>query len=206
MASKLYGWDSGNIAKNSPKATEKQPTVMWSFSMFQKSSERFQRKLLQSFHTIWSPICAMASKLIGWKLRNIARSSPEKIKKQPFLNFFQVLQKLSLRFERSFLQSFYTTPDSYMCNGNKFVCLWFEKHGQKNPRSDQKNIFGICNSLKNSVRFEGSFSKTLYAILGSSVCNGKKVVWLWSDKHSWKQHWKDQKIPFWTLSVFWISP
>ena len=38
-------------------------------------------------------------------------------KKQPFFDFFRFSQKLSIRFERNFLQIFYTILESYMCNG-----------------------------------------------------------------------------------------
>ena len=52
--------------------------------------------------------CAKASKSYGWDVRNIAKISPKMAKKQPFFDFFRFSQKLSIRFERKFLQSFST--------------------------------------------------------------------------------------------------
>ena len=77
-----------------------------------------------------APACAKASKSYGWDVRNIAKISPKMAKKQPFFDFFRFSQKLSIRFERNFLQSFYTILESYMCNGIKIVWLGCEKHSQ----------------------------------------------------------------------------
>ena len=49
----------------------------------------------------------MTSKLCGWDVRNIAKIIPKMAKKQPFSDFFRFSQKLSIRFERNFLQLFY---------------------------------------------------------------------------------------------------
>ena len=77
-----------------------------------------------------APACAKASKSYGWDVRNIAKISPKMAKKQPFFDFFRFSQKLSIRFERNFLQLFYTILESYMCNGIKIVWLGCEKHSQ----------------------------------------------------------------------------
>ena len=77
-----------------------------------------------------APACAKASKSYGWDVRNIAKISPKVAKKQPFFDFFRLSQKLSIRFERNFLQLFYTILESYMCNGIKIVWLGCEKHSQ----------------------------------------------------------------------------
>ena len=63
-----------------------------------------------------APACAKTSKSYGWDVRNIAKISAKMAKKQPFLDFFPFSQKLSIRFERNFLQSFYIIIESYMCN------------------------------------------------------------------------------------------
>ena len=60
-------------------------------------------------------------------------------KKQPFFDFFRFSQKLSIRFERNFLQLFYTILESYMCNGIKIVWLGCEKHSQNYPQKWPKN-------------------------------------------------------------------
>ena len=77
-----------------------------------------------------APACAKASKSYGWDVRNIAKISPKMAKKQPFFDFFRFSQKLSIRFERNFLQIFCTILESYMCNGIKIVWLGCEKHSQ----------------------------------------------------------------------------
>ena len=77
-----------------------------------------------------APACAKTSKSYGWDVRNIAKISPKMAKKQPFFDFFRFSQKLSIRFERNFLQSFYTIFWSFMCNFIKFVWLGCEKHSQ----------------------------------------------------------------------------
>ena len=88
-------------------------------------------KILHSHSTPkGAPACAMASKSYGWDVRNIAKISPKMAKKLPFFDFFRFSQKLSIRFERTFLQLFYTILESYMCNGIKIVWLGCEKHSQ----------------------------------------------------------------------------
>ena len=66
-----------------------------------------------------APACAKASESYGWDVRNIAKISPKMAKKQPFFDFFRFSQKLSIRFERNFLQLFYTILESYMCLASK---------------------------------------------------------------------------------------
>ena len=83
----------------------------------------------------------MASKSYGWDVRNIAKISPKMAKKQPFFDFFRFSQKLSIRFERNFLQLFYSILESYMCNGIKIVWLGCEKHSQNCPKIGQKQSF-----------------------------------------------------------------
>ena len=77
-----------------------------------------------------APACAKASKWYDLDVRNIAKTSPKMAKKQSFFDFFRFSQKLSIRFERIFLQSFYTILWSFMCNFIKFEWLRCEKHSQ----------------------------------------------------------------------------
>ena len=77
-----------------------------------------------------APACAMASKSYDWVVRNIAKISPKMAEKQPFFDFFRFSQNLSIRFERNFLQLFYTILEPYMCNSIKIVWLGCEKHSQ----------------------------------------------------------------------------
>ena len=77
-----------------------------------------------------APACEKASKSYGLDVRNIAKISPKVAKKQPFFDFFRFSQKLSIRYEQNFLQSFYTILWSFMCNFIKFVLLGCEKHSQ----------------------------------------------------------------------------
>ena len=71
----------------------------------------------------------MASKSYGWDVRNIGEISPKTARKQPFFDFFRFSQKLFIRFERNFLQLFYTILWSFMCNFIKFVWLRCENKG-----------------------------------------------------------------------------
>ena len=92
----------------------------------------------------------MASKAYRWDVRNIAKISP-KMAKQSFFDFFRFSQKLSIRFERNFLQLFYTILESYMCNGIKSVPLGCEKQrklAQKWPNSHFSIFFDF---LKNCL-------------------------------------------------------
>ena len=97
----------------------------------------------------------MASKSYGCDVRNIAKISPKMAKKQPFFDFFRFSQKLSIRFERNFLQLFYTILESYMCNGIKIVWLRCEKHSQNQPENGQKTAI---------FRLFSIFSKTVHTI------------------------------------------
>ena len=83
----------------------------------------------------------MASKSYGWDVRNIAKISPKMAKKQPFFDFFRFSQKLSIRFERNFLQIFYTILESYMCNGIKIVWLGCEKQPKLAQKWSKKGPF-----------------------------------------------------------------
>ena len=77
----------------------------------------------------------MASKSYGWDVRNKAKSGQKTV---IFRFFFQFSQKLSIRFKRNFLQSFFTILWSFVCNFIKFVWLGCEKQpklAQKWPKS-----------------------------------------------------------------------
>ena len=90
----------------------------------------FHEFLHSHFTPKGAPACAKTSNSYGWDVRNIAKISPKMAKKQPFFDFFRFSQKLSIRFERNFLKSFYIIIESYMCNFNKFVWLGCDKHSQ----------------------------------------------------------------------------
>ena len=98
----------------------------------------------------------MASKVYGWDVRNIAKISSKMAKKQPFFDFFQFSQKLFLRFERNFLQLFYTILESYMCNGIKIVWLVCAKHSQnlaqKWPKTAIFRLFSIFSKTVHTIR------------------------------------------------------
>ena len=83
----------------------------------------------------------MASKSYGWDVRNIAKIGPKMAKKQPFFDFFRFSQKLSIRFERIFLQLFYTILESYMCNGIKIVWLGVRNIAKCSPKMAKKQSF-----------------------------------------------------------------
>ena len=107
------------------------PDLFMKISNFSKTVHTIFTKFLHSHSAPkGAPACAKASKSYGLDVRNIAKISPKVAKKQPFFDFFRFSQKLSIRFERNFLQLFYTILESYMCNGIKIVWLGCEKHSQ----------------------------------------------------------------------------
>ena len=89
-------------------------------------------KILQSHSTPkGAPACAKASKSYDWDVRKTAKISPKTAIKQSFFDFFfRFFQKLSIRVERNFLQSFYTIIWSSMCNFINIVWLGSEKNSQ----------------------------------------------------------------------------
>ena len=111
---------------------------LWFFIRPFHENFKFLKNCPYDFHEILhshstpkgAPACAKASKSYGWDVRNIAKISPKMAKKQPLFDFFRFSQKLSIRFERNFLQPFCTILESYMCNGIKIVWLGCEKHSQ----------------------------------------------------------------------------
>ena len=106
----------------------------------------------------------MTSKSYGWDVRNIAKISLKMAKKPPFFDFFRFSQKLSIRFERNFLQLFYTILESYMCNGIKIVWLGCEKHSQNYSKNGQKKaIFRLQK--------EKDLSRLFYRTCGSGLTN-----------------------------------
>ena len=126
MASKSYDWDVRNIAKISPKWPKNSDVSTFSIS------SKTVHTIRTNFSTpYYGPLCAISLNSYGWDVRNIAKNSPKMAKKQPFLDFFPFSQKLSIRFERNFLQPFYTILESYMCNGIRILWLGCEKHSQK---------------------------------------------------------------------------
>ena len=126
MASKSYGWDVRNIAKISPKWPKNSDVS--TFSIFSKTVHTIRTNFSTPYY---GPLCAISLNSYGWDVRNIAKNSPKMAKKQSFFDFFQFSQKLSKRFERNFLQPFYTILESYMCNGIEIVWLGCEKPSQK---------------------------------------------------------------------------
>ena len=106
------------------------PDLFMKKSNFSKTLHTIFTKFCSHSTPKGAPACAKASKSYGWDVRNVAKISPKMAKKQPFFDFFRFSQKLSIRFERNFLQSFYTILWSFMCNFIKFVWLGCEKHSQ----------------------------------------------------------------------------
>ena len=113
--------------KHSPKMAKKNFRLF--FSIFSKTVHTIKTKFsIVILHHI-RVLCAMASKSYGWDVRNIAKINP-KMAKNSLFSTFLILQKLSIRFERKFLQSFYTILWSFVCKFIKFILLGCEKHSQ----------------------------------------------------------------------------
>ena len=136
---------------------------------FLKNCPNDFHEILQSHSTPkGAPACAMASKWYVWNVRNIAQISPKMAKKQPFLDFFPFSQKLSIRFERNFLQSFYTILWSFMCNFIKFVWLGCEKQPKLAQKWPKKVIFRFSQKL--SIRFEHKFLQSFSTPYYGPMC------------------------------------
>ena len=125
----------------------------------------------------------MASKSYGWDVRNITKISPKMAKKQPFFDFFRFSQKLSIRFERNFLQIFYTILESYMCNGIKIVWLGCEKHCCKanmvelkqTKLSDRSTVGRVWDSEFEGYRFD-SRNRQIFATSENSKIYFSNII------------------------------
>ena len=156
-------------AKFSPK-TVKKPSFFDFFQFSQKLSIPFERLFLQSFHAIlWSFMCNFI-KFGWWDVRNVAKINRRGPKINRFLFFFWFSRKLSIRFERNFVQSFYTILWCFVCYFIKFVLLRCKQHNQSQPKNGQKTVnfrlFWFLQKL--SIRFDDNFysrSTTYYGPL-----------------------------------------
>ena len=139
------------------------------FFLFFFSPDLFMKisNFSKTVHTIFTKLCTVilhpegplrvtkTSKSYGWDVRNIAKIIPKIAKKQPFFEFFQFSQKLSVRFERTFLQLFYTILESYMCNGIKTYGWDVRNIAKISPKKAKKRSF---------FDFFSIFSKTVHTI------------------------------------------
>ena len=105
---------------------------------------------------------------------------PKLTQKSHFSIFFPIFPKLFIRFERSFVHSFYTILWSFRCNFIKLVLLGCEKHIQNSPKNGQKSHFLIffrfsqnCSYDSNEILY--SHSTPYYGPLG--VISWKSYCW-----------------------------
>ena len=105
-------------------------------------------------------------------MRNIGKISPKMAQKQPFSDFFLFSQKLSIRFERNFLQWFYTILESYMCNEIKIAWPWYEKHSQNYPKNSQETA--IFRLLSDFASQSESLFKNSHSMWVSTLCAWQK--------------------------------
>ena len=88
------------------------PTFHENFKFLKNCPYDFHKILRSHSTSKGAPACAKASKSYDWNVRNMAKISPKVAKINPktaiFRFFFQFSQKLSIRFEQKFLQSFST--------------------------------------------------------------------------------------------------
>ena len=102
-----YGWDVRNIAKISPKMAKKQPFFDF-FRFSQKLSEPFERNFLQLFFTILESYMCNSIKVVWLGCEKHSQIKPKNGQKTAIFRLFSLFSKLFIRFERNFLQSFYT--------------------------------------------------------------------------------------------------
>ena len=161
------------MAKKSPK------TVFFDYFRFsKKQSMRFDQNFLQSFYTIlWSFMCNFM-KFAWLGCEKHSQNLSQKWPKNSRFSTFLIFAKLSVRFERNFVQSFYTKIWSLVCNFIKFVLLGCKNIAKINPkRGQQTAIFRLFHFCKNcpydsNENFYGHFlhHRMVY------VCNFDKVV------------------------------
>ena len=117
-------WDVRNIAKISPKMAKKQSFFDF-FRFSQKLSIRFGRNSLQLFYTILKSSTCNGIKILCLGCEKQRQNCPKMIKKRPFFDFFHFLQKLSIRSERNFLQSFYLIRVLYVqLHQHRMAGIW----------------------------------------------------------------------------------
>ena len=114
-ASKFFDWNVRNIAKISPKIS-----IFRLFSIFSKAVHTIRTKFSTVILNLIRVLYVMASKTYRWDVRNIAQINPKMVEKQPFFDFFRFSQRLSIRVEPIFVQSFYAKLWSFKCNFIKF--------------------------------------------------------------------------------------
>ena len=92
-----------------PKLSQKWPKNS-QFSFFFRFSQNCQYHSKEIFYShsspYYGPLCAISLNSYDWDVRIIAKINPKSAKKQLFFDFFWFSQKLSIRFERTFVQSF----------------------------------------------------------------------------------------------------
>ena len=81
MASKLYDSDSTNIAKSSPKMTQKKQPVLNVLQIYQILSLRFEQNFQRSFYMISVSLKCNGIKIVWMRFRNKTKSSPKVTKK-----------------------------------------------------------------------------------------------------------------------------
>ena len=135
------------------------PTSQGKFQISQKLSIRFSWNFAQSFYTQRCPCVRKGIKILWLGCEKHSQNTPKKGQKTAiFRLFFQFSQKLSIRFKRNFLQSFYTILESSRCNGIRIVSLWCEKQPKLSQKWPKTAIFRLFRfSQKLFIRFEQNF-------------------------------------------------
>ena len=114
------------------------PDLFMTISNFSKTVHTIFIKFCTVILHPEGPTCSKASKPYDWNVRD-CQNWPKKSPKTVIFVLLPISQKLSVRFERNFLQSFHTILWSFMCSFIQFVRLGCEKHTQKYPKNGQKN-------------------------------------------------------------------
>ena len=113
-ASKLYDWNVRNIPKGSPKMAKKHPFSI--FSIFSKTVHTIQTNVCTVILHPKGPLYAQKHQNRMTGMLETVKISPKSSKNSHFRLFFRFSEKLSIRFERNFLQSLYTILSSFLCN------------------------------------------------------------------------------------------
>ena len=106
-----------------------------------------------------------------------------------FFNFFKYCRYDSSYFPIAFLHQIRVLYVQWHQNWMRFRNK--TKSSPKWPGKGQLRTPSVFSKNVNAI--ERNFLQSFYTVLGSYVCNGIKIVWLWSNKHSKKESKNYQK-------------
>ena len=103
------------------------PTFHEKIKSLKNCPNDFQKSLHSHSTPEKAPCVRNGIKIIWLGCEKLEQNYAEKCQRTAIFRLFRFSQKRSIRFEKKFLQSFYTMFESYMCNGITIVWLGCKK-------------------------------------------------------------------------------